>query len=503
MTHRSFPLLWGGVLLGLSACSALTPPADHPAEQALRDRLPAAEASPTAQTPHATAAAGSDLQLPWPQAVPSGRGDVDPAQAPMPDGPISQEQAVRLSLQRSPALRALLAQSQAQEARTRAAARPGLFGLSLERLRQGDEVELGRTLTLGLLDLLTWPLRDAAATRRIEAEQSQLARQVMGQVQQVRVQWVNAVAAAQRVHYLTDVHSAAATASELARRMQAAGHFSLAQASVHEAAEVEARLAATQAQRQALRQREALVRLLGLQGMQAQALVLPDRLPDVPATASVWTADSVSEAAKQRRLDVRLAEARWQASRRSATVAAAQSVIDLDVGLRRNSSTDQAVQRGPELDIRLVAIDFGVARRQAAALDEQAALAHWEQTTLAAESSLRERLADQQATLDAAQQTARVLTPVRQRLLGERLKQYNGMLVGPFEVLNEARLHTGAVLTALDAQRDFWLADAALQAAIDGIDLPLGATPAGAFGSHGGSPGTTTVSPPHTTPASH
>lgn len=479
MTHRPFPLLWGGVLLGLSACSALTPPADHPAEQALRTRLSAAEAampSPQASSPATTTS--PDLQLPWPTATPSDRSDAGPTPPPVPEGPLSQDQAVRLSLQRSPALRALLAQSQAQEARLRASARPGLFGISLERLRQGDEVEVGRTVTLGLIDLLTWPLRDAAATRRIEAEQWQLARQVLAQAQSVRMQWVHAVAAAQRVRYLGDVQSAAATAGELARRMQAAGHFSLAQASVHQASEVEARLALTQARRQALAQREALVRLLGLQGDEAQRLTLPPRLPEVPAAPSPWTADSVSEAASQRRLDLRLAEARWQATRRSATANVSQSVIDLEAGWQRHATTGQAVQRGPELGIRLVAIDFGVARRQAAALDEQAALAQWQQTTLAAESSLRERLADQRATLDTAQQAARVLGPVRQRLLGERLKQYNGMLIGPFDVLNEARLHTGAVLTALDAQRDFWLADAALQAAIDGIDIAPGALPA-------------------------
>ncbi|WP_338439190.1 transporter [uncultured Aquabacterium sp.] len=482
MTHRSFPLLWGGVLLGLSACSALTPPADHPAEQALRERLPAAAASSSAQASPVATATGPDLQLPWPQAMPSERPDANQPPPPAPEGPLSQDQAVRLSLQRSPALRALLAQSQAQEARTRAAARPGLLGLSLERLRQGDEVEVSRTVTLGLLDLLTWPLRDAAATRRIEAEQQQLARQVMAQVQNVRVQWVKAVAAAQRVRYLGDVQSAAATAGELARRMQAAGHFSLAQASVHQAAEVEARIAQTQARRQALAQREALVRLLGLQGEEAQRLTLPQRLPEVPAEASAWTADSVSEAARQRHLDLRLAEARWRATQRNATAVASQSVIDIEAGWQRNTASGQPVQRGPELGIRLVAIDFGVARRQAAALDEQAALAQWQQTTLAAESSLRERLADQQATLDTAQQAARVLGPVRQRLLGERLKQYNGMLTGPFELLNEARLHTGAVLTALDAQRDFWLADAALQAAIDGIDMAPAAMPAAPSG---------------------
>jgi len=476
MTHRSFPLLWGGVLWGLSACSALTPPADHPAEQAVRDRLPPAPTASASASASASTASPA-WQLPWPLATPPERGEAQRAEAdrappPLPEGPLTQEQAVRLALQRSPALRAMLAQSQALEARTRAAARPGLFGLSLERLRQGDEVEVGRTLSLGLLDLLTWPLRDAAASRRIEADQWQLARQVLSQAQSVRVQWVQAVASAQRVRYLDDVLSAAAVASELARRMQDAGHFSLAQASVHQAAEVEARLAQTQARRQAASQREALVRLLGLQGEDARRLTLPERLPELPTEANSWTVERVTEMASQRHLDLRVAEARWQATRRNATANASRSIIDLDAGWQRNTATGQPVQRGPELDIRLVAIDFGVARRQAAALDEQAALAQWQQTTLAAESSLRERLADQQATLDTAQQAARVLGPVRQRLLGERLKQYNGMLIGPFELLNEARLHTGAVLTAIDAQRDFWLADAALQAAIDGIDGP-------------------------------
>jgi outer membrane protein TolC len=325
-------------------------------------------------------------------------------------------------------------------------------------------------VSLGLLDLLTWPLRDAAVSRRIAADQLQLARQVLSQVQAVRVQWVQAVSAAQRLRYLDDVAATGATAGELARRMQAAGHFSAAQTAVQEVAEVESQLASTQARRHALAQREALLRLLGLSGDEARQLRLPDRLPDVLSSASAWSEDRVAEAARQRHLGLRLGEARWQATRSRAAADASQSLIDVDLGWQRNNATGQPVQRGPELGLRLASIDFGVARRQAAALDEQAALAQWQQTTLAAESTLRERLSDQQATLNTAQQAVRVLGPVRQRLLKERLKQYNGMLIGPFEVLSEARMHIAAVVTALDAQRDFWLADAALQAAIDGID---------------------------------
>ena len=446
-------------LLALGGCaSPTTAESDHPANTALRERVPGAPA------------------LPW--ADGDAANDTSRAASPLPAEPLTQDQAVALALQRSPALRALLARSEAEVARTRAASRPGLLGFSIERLQQGDEVEIGRTLSLGLFDVLSWPWRHQAAQRRIDAEQQHLARQVLTHVQAVRTQWVRAVAATQREAYQAEVLRAGNTAGELARRMQAAGHFSAAQAAQHEAVAIEASLASVQARRLALSEREALVRLLGLQGDASTALKLPERLPAVPAQ-STWTADTVAQAARERRLDLRLAEARWQASQAGRRDEGLRSVVDLEAAYRRDTSTEAPVKQGPELGIRLVNIDFGAARRQAAHQEERAALAEWQQATLAAESQLRQSLADHQATLETAQRAANTLGPVRARLLNERLKQYNGMLIGPFELLNEARAHVGGVITALDAQRDFWLADAALVAAIDGLDTEAPrATPA-------------------------
>lgn len=433
-------------VIALAGCASSTTPQDlHPANTWLKDRVADAPA------------------LPWP--------DTSTHTPALSESPLGQDQAVALSLQRSPALMALLARSEAQVARERSQARPGFLGFSIERLTQGDEVEIGRTWSLGLFDLLSWPWRQQAAERRIDAEQQRLARQVLQHVQNVRAQWVQAVAAQQRLAYQADVLRAGTTAGELARRMQQAGYFSAAQTARHEAAEAEARLAQAQAQRQALAAREALVRLLGLNRDEASRLQLPQRLPPVPE-ASPWTTEAVEQAARQRRLDLRLAEARWQAAQGERRDGAARSVIDLEAAYRRETSNAASVKQGPEIGIRLVSIDFGAARRQATRLDEQAALADWQQANLTAESQLRERFADHQATLATAQQASKVLGPVRKRLLDERLKQYNGMLIGPFELIDEARAHVAAVLTTLDAQRDFWLADAALVAAIDGLDGP-------------------------------
>lgn len=450
-------LLLAASLWPLAACASETP-AGRMLGPSNPDQATHTE-HPRHHGPHAPFAA-----TPQPPSPPTGR-------TPLPDAPLGPDEAAAWSLRHSPALQALVARSEALVARERAAARPGLLGFSIERLTQGDEVEFGRTWSLGLVELLSWPWRHQAAERRVDAEQQRRAREVLQHLHAVRTQWVQAVASRQRLGYQTDVLHASSTAAELARRMQQAGHFSAAQTARHLASESEARLLHSQAQRQAQGSREALVRLMGLTAAEATRLQLPERLPPVPET-SPWQADRVSAAARQRRLDLRLAEARWRATQSERRDNALHSVVDVEAGWRRDTSNEAPPKQGPELEIRLAAIDFGAARRQAARLEETAALAEWQASALKAESQLRDRLSAHQAALSDAQQAAQVLAPVRKRLLDERLKQYNGMLIGPFDLLDEARAHVGAVITALEAQRAYWLADAALVAAIDGLDSP-------------------------------
>jgi hypothetical protein len=53
------------------------------------------------------------------------------------------------------------------------------------------------------------------------------------------------------------------------------------------------------------------------------------------------------------------------------------------------------------------------------------------------------------------------------------------MLIGVFELMADARDQVGTVMAALDADRQFWLADAALQASVIGrpTNTRLMATP--------------------------
>lgn len=385
--------------------------------------------------------------------------------------PLSQEHAVAMAMARSPALQALLAESAAQQARVQASARPALLRFSWARLRQGEEREIDRSLSFGLIDLLTWPWRAKAVDSQLGVLAQQQAVGTLNHAQAVRTQWVQAVASQQKALYVADVMSAAQTAATLATRLQASGQFSAAQAAQEEAMAAEAQQTLLRAKQQALADKEALVRLIGLQGDDARQLTLPDRLPVVPVALN-WQADQVAATALRERLDTRLAQARWQAMQHSNNDETLRSLVDIEAGWQRQSTTGQAVKQGPELSFSLLATDLGAARRRSANADEQAALAQWQQTALTAESQIRESWARYQSAHEAALHARDVLAPIRQRLLSEKLKQYNGMLIGPLDLLAEARAHTGSVIAALDAQREFHLAELALRSAMDGSTTP-------------------------------
>ncbi len=73
--------------------------------------------------------------------------------------------------------------------------------------------------------------------------------------------------------------------------------------------------------------------------------------------------------------------------------------------------------------------------------------------------------------------------PLRKTIADENLLRYNGMLIGVFELLADTREQVGSVIAAIEAQQQFWLADAALSAALagrPGAPLPAGNLSAGA-----------------------
>jgi len=408
--------------------------------------------------------------------------------------PLAGDDAVRIALGYSPAFQTVLAEAAASSADATRSARLPNPVFTFERLvrdgHAGREVEIGRALGFSLFDILLLPVRRERAALRQQQTRLEASAAVVGLVAEVRQAWVRAVAAEQLARYQQDVAEAAEAAAELARRMQGVGNFSRLQRAREQAFHADAVADLARARQQAAASREALVRLLGLPATQAARLTLPERLPDLPSAPreeAVVTQAALDERLDER-LDVRLARAELDATARALGLTRVTSVVDgLHVAALHNRETGEAPQRGFEIELPLPLFDFGDAARAADEARYLAALNRTGQVALEAASQVRESHAAWRTAWALARHYRDEIVPLRQRISEEMLLQYNGMLIGVFELLADARARIASVSQAIEAERDFWLADAGLDAALIGSPVaPLALPPRAADGDAGG-----------------
>ena len=386
---------------------------------------------------------------------------------------LSSDDAVQLALGNSPAVQMLLAQSWADMSAANQAGRISNPIFKFERVTFKDELELGRILSFGLLDLLTLPRRQAIAQSQVAQATVQLSANVVEQVTQVRQAWVRAVASSQVLQYASQINTSAEASAELAKRMQQVGNFNKLQRARQQVfyADSVAQLAA--AQHSALAAREALVRLLGLTDAQATQLKLPDRLPDLPK--GVRAPDIVSSTALEQRLDVQLARGQLDAAGKAQGLNLLTSLVDVELDIIRSTTFDNgggvgqaSPKRGYELGIRLPIFDWGNARRDAMNAQSLAAANRYESTVRGATSQLRESYSAYRTAYDVARHYRDEIVPLRKTMAEENLLRYNGMLIGVFELLADTRDQISSVVAAINAYQQFWLADAALNASMTG-----------------------------------
>jgi outer membrane protein TolC len=225
------------------------------------------------------------------------------------------------------------------------------------------------------------------------------------------------------------------------------------------------------AQHKATAAREALVRILGLTTEQAVALTLPERLPNLPKTPLAG-AQVASDFVAQR-LDLRMAQMDYNAAAKAQGLNAITSFVDVEMGVRRDTIREldenhRSIKRGVELEVRLPIFDWGDARRQGMNAQTLAAANRLEATQRAAGSHLRESYSAYRTAYDIAKHYRDEIVPLRQLINDESVLRYNGMIDGIFELLTDAREQLMAVTATINAQQQFWLAEANLSSTVLG-----------------------------------
>lgn len=261
---------------------------------------------------------------------------------------------------------------------------------------------------------------------------------------QARRAWIEAVAAAQSARYLLDAQEASQAAGELARRMTQVGNMSKLQQAREQALLSEATVQLARAQQAAFNAREKLIVVLGLWGEQTR-FELPSQLPELPPQAQ--DLPDVESRVLRERLDLRLAQAQWQRQLAGPRPTSADGLWD--------------------------------ALRDSARVRELA---------VKTRSEARQVYNNYRTAYDVARHYQGEVVPLRKFINDEIVLRYNGMLLSVFDLLADTRAQVLSVNSAIEAQRDFWLAEADLQTLLAGapVELSSGASSASSSGAAAG-----------------
>lgn len=382
--------------------------------------------------------------------------------------PLTAEAAVEIALLNNRSLQARFGELGVAEADRVRAGRLANPVLGVTRIGGGGIVEIDRSVMFDLLGLLTLPVASELGQARFEQAQLQAASDAVGLAGDARKAFFAAVASQDLLKYAGQVKDAADASGELARRMREAGNFSRLADLRQQAFLADANGQLARARHQAVADRERLVRLLGLSGDQLDFRLI-DRLPDLPAAP----ADPVAteQAAMSRRLDVLMARRDTEATARALGLTRATRFVNvLEAGYADKRQTGDPSQAGVAVQLELPLFDAGSTRAARAealylqAVDRTAALA------VDARSEVRERYSAYRTAYDLARQCRDETVPLKKRISDENLLRYNGMLIGVFDLLADAREQVASVTGCVEALRDHWLALSELQSALTGGD---------------------------------
>ena len=392
--------------------------------------------------------------------------------------PLTMDDAVQVALLNNRGLQATFAELGITEAEVVQAGRLPNPGFSFARLKRGDEVELERGLHFNLARLLVMPLIGQMEARRFEQAQSTVGLSVLSLAADTRKAYLHALAATESVRYLRQVKQTADASAELARRMEQVGNFNKLQRAREQAFYADAALNLARAEQAERAARERLTRLLGAWGAQTQ-FTLPERLPDLPKQA--LELPDIERVALAQRLDVQGArQAAAQTARNLGLSKTTRFINVLELGLRRNGSNEAPTQRGWEVSLELPLFDWGGARVARAEAVYMQAVHLAAEAAVNARSEVREAYIGYRSAYDIARFQRDEVVPLNQRIAEENLLRYNGMLIGVFELLADARMQIASVHASILALRDFWVAQADLDMAL--IGKPNFTAAAGAAG---------------------
>jgi outer membrane protein TolC len=347
--------------------------------------------------------------------------------------------------------------------------------IALSTISTPVELDIESRIVGEILALATLEARTEIARERFRQAQLRAAMETLHLAATVRRAYFRAVAARQIADFLAEGVSAAETAAELAKRLAESGSMTKLDQNREQVFSAEMRAQLGTARQRAESERERLVRAMGLSGPDL-SFRLPSAVPALPQRLRSQPAIEIE--AVRRRIDLQIARIEVDALAKSYGLTKATRFINLaDLSAvsrtQRESSGDHGTGGGGEIELSVPIFDFGEARLRQAGEAYMQAVNRVAENAVNVRSQAREAYRVYRASYDVAKQYRDDVLPLRKTISDEMMLRYGAMQVDVFSLLTEARQRLAANVAAIEAQRDFWLADANLRAALIGGDQQL------------------------------
>lgn len=384
--------------------------------------------------------------------------------------PLSAEAAVRVALLNNKGLQASYNELGIAEAIMVEASLPPSPTFSLSRISTPVELDIERRIVADILSLATLPARAEIAAERFRQAQLRAAEETLRVAAATRRRYYRAVAAAEIVAALVRAAGAAETAAKLAKQLGATGAMNKLDQAREDAFHADVVTQLDVARQDAATARERLVRAMGLSDDNL-GFKLPQSLPAVPKRPRALVA--VETAAIRQRIDLQIARIEVDAIAKSYGLTRATRFVNLleVAGVSRTqheASGAQGTGGGGELDFQIPIFDFGEARLRGAGETYMQAVNRLSEKAVNVRSEAREAYRTYRYRYDIAEHLQRDVLPLRKTISDETMLRYGAMQIDVFALLSEARQRNAANVAAVEARRDFWLADTDLDAAVIG-----------------------------------
>jgi outer membrane protein TolC len=393
--------------------------------------------------------------------------------------PLTAEAAVQIALLNNRELQAAYSELGISEAALVKASLPPNPTFSVSDIAGGGAFEFERAIVVDILALATLPARAEIAGDRFHEAQLKAALATLQVAAQTRQAFYRAVAARTLARFLEDAAASAETAAQLSRRLGESGALNKLDQARDQVFSADLAAETAGARRRVVAAREDLVRRIGVSGGDLD-FRLPNALPPLPGRPRALA--NVEAEAVGRRVDLQMARIEAEVLAKSYGLTNATRFIDLlDAGgaakTAREPGGSSYTERGGGVEFQVPLFDFGEVRVHEAEATYMQAVNRLVAGAVNVRSQAREAYQAYRSAYDIAQHYRRDVLPLRKIISDEMLLRYNAMQVDVFALLAEARQRIASNTAAIAADRDFWLADTDLRAAIaGGIGAPAAET---------------------------